>query len=69
MNGKDFIKAVKKWARANNRECEVFPKKGKGGHQQIRVSPNGLTTVKSGEVGKGLKEAMLKQLRMPKDAF
>lgn len=64
-----FIRALKKWAKAEGRTVEVLASRGKGGHRIVLLSPNGRTTVKTGEIGPGLKRAMMKQLKIPPDAF
>jgi mRNA interferase HicA len=69
MNGEEFIRKLKKWARKNGRDVTVEPQRGKGAHRIVKVSPDGITTVKSGEIKKGLKAAMMKQLKIPPDAF
>lgn len=69
MNGDEFIRALRKWARKNDREVIVDESRGKGGHRMVKLSPDGLTTVKSGEIGKGLKAVMMRQLKLPPDAF
>lgn len=69
MTGDQFIRALRKWARKNDREVEVFPSRGKGSHGQVRVTPGGLTTVKKGELGGPLKTKMMGDLGIPEDAF
>jgi hypothetical protein len=68
MNGKQFIRQARKWAKANGRELVVESSRGKGGHQIARIDPK-WTTVKTGEIGKGLLADMLDQLGIPKDEF
>ncbi|MGJ3232269.1 MAG: hypothetical protein ACFE0P_10765 [Oceanicaulis sp.] len=63
------MRALRKWAKAEGHAVEVLASRGKGGHQIVLVSPDGRTTVKSGEIGPGLKRAMMKQLKIPPDAF
>jgi mRNA interferase HicA len=68
MNGKEFIRRARRWAKAYGVELVVDASRGKGGHQQVR-GPGGLTHVKTGEIGPGLLQIMLKQLGIPKDEF
>jgi hypothetical protein len=68
MNGKQFIKRAREWARANNLEFRFRSDLGKGGHQIVYVGDR-LTTVKSGEIGPGLLRAMLRQLDIPTKEF
>lgn len=69
MKGDEFIRKARKWAKQNGRAFEIEPQRGKGGHQMVKMSPDGITTVKTGEIGKGLKAQMFKQLGLPPDAF
>ena len=68
MNGKQFIKQARSWAKANGQEFSIDASRGKGGHQMIRVGDR-KTTVKTSEIGPGLLNAMLGQLNIPKDEF
>ncbi len=68
MNGKQFIRRARKWAKANGLPERVEASRGKGGHQTQYIGKR-LTTVKSGEIGTGLLRAMLDQLGIPKDEF
>lgn len=47
---------------------QILPDRGKGGHCQVRLADR-LTTVKSGEIGKGLLAKMLRDMNVPKDEF
>jgi len=68
MNGKQFIKAARKWARSNGVAFEVEASRGKGGHQISRIG-NRWTTVQTGELKPGVFYAMLKQLDIPREEF
>ncbi|MCH8490738.1 MAG: hypothetical protein LAT81_12525 [Oceanicaulis sp.] len=68
MNGKEFIRRARAYARTHGLPFEVSPERGKGGHQLIRVAGRP-TTVKSGEIGTGLLHKMLRDLAIPKDTF
>lgn len=67
MDGKQFIRASRAWAKANGKAFDVTSQ-GKGGHQTVFVGAN-RTTVKAGEIGPGLLAAMLRQLGIPKEDF
>ena len=69
MNGREFIRALRKWARKNGHEITVHAARGKGGHQMVDCTSGGRTTVKSGEISKPLKDKMLEQLKLPPEAF
>lgn len=68
MNGKQFIRQAREWAKAHGQTVVVDSERGKGGHQLVRIGAN-KTFVKTGEIGPGLLHAMLKQLAIPKDEF
>lgn len=66
MNGKEFIRKVRKFARTNQVVVRVEPGKGKGSHQRLYYGDQ-FTTVKSSEIKEGLLNAMCKQLGINKD--
>jgi hypothetical protein len=68
MNGDQFIRRARKWARANDLPERVESSRGKGGHQTQYVGDQ-FTVVKTGEIGTGLQAAMLRQLGIPKGEF
>ena len=68
MNGKQFIKSAKIWAKAHGVEIRVVSDRGKGAHQALYLGDR-FAIVKSGEIGAGLFHAMLKQLGIPKEEF
>jgi mRNA interferase HicA len=69
MNGRQFIRRARKWAKANGRIISVEKSRGKGGHQIVRFDNGRWTTVKTGEIGTGLLNAMFDQLGIPKEEF
>ncbi len=68
MNGDQFIRRTRKWAKAHELDERVDPSRGKGGHVTQWIGDR-FTVVKTGEIGAGLLAAMLKQLGIPKDEF
>jgi hypothetical protein len=69
MNRDQFLRALRRYCRAENLDPPVFvPGHGKGGHGRVYVGDR-FTTIKSGEIGKGLHRAMLGQLGLPDDAL
>ena len=68
MNGKEFIRRLRAYAKKNHLDLAISPERGKGGHQLVRLSGKP-TTVKSGEIGKGLFAKMLRDLDIAKAAF
>ena len=68
MNGAQFIRRARKWAKAHDVVARVESSRGKGGHQMLYLGER-LTTVKTGEIQSGLFNAMLKQLGIPREEF
>jgi len=67
VNGKEFIRKVRKLARQTGAQVQLDRAQGKGSHQTLAYGAR-RTTVKSGEIGIGLLHAMCKQLGIdPKD--
>lgn len=69
MNGAQFIRKARKWGRKNGARFTEETKRGKGGHIILRRDNGQWTTVKTDEIGPGLKAAMLEQLGIPPGAF
>ncbi len=65
MDGKEFKKKVKKLAKENGVPYEET-RQGKGSHSRVYYGRN-FTTVKQGEIGPGLLNAMCKQLGIDKN--
>ena len=68
MNGTEFIKRAKRFARKSGRSWRFDPSVGKGSHGRLHVGGR-FTTVPRKEIGKGLLAAMLKDLDIDKEAF
>lgn len=69
MNRDQFIRALRSYCKANGLDAPRYDgAHGKGGHGRVYVGQK-FTTIRSGEIGKGLHRAMLDQLGLPKDAF
>ena len=68
MNGKEFIKRAKRYARKIGQECRFEASHGKGSHGRLYIGEN-FTTVKRIEIKPALFNAMLKQLRIKKEDF
>ncbi|MGI9506787.1 MAG: type II toxin-antitoxin system HicA family toxin [Geminicoccaceae bacterium] len=68
MNGSEFLKKVKKYARDNNVSFEFVPSEGKGSHGTLYLGGK-ISTVKDRkkEIGKGLLVRMCKQLGISQD--
>ena len=61
LDGKEFIRKVRKLARKTGTPMQLDRFQGKGSHQTLFYGGQ-QTTVKSGEIGVGLLHAMCKQL-------
>ncbi|TCS59971.1 hypothetical protein EDD55_11422 [Varunaivibrio sulfuroxidans] len=68
MNGTEFIKRAKRYAKNTGRDFRFEPAHGKGSHGRLYVGAN-YTTVKRSEIPNGLFNAMLKQLKIRKEEF
>ena len=68
MNGAEFIRRVRRYARKTGKEYSFDPSQGKGSHGLIYLGGR-LTTVPRKEIGSGLLGSMLKDLDIPKEEF
>ena len=68
MDGKEFVGRVRKLGRAKGIVVSLDRAHGKGSHQTLFFG-SARTTVKHGEIGKGLLHAMLKQLGIDPKEF
>ena len=70
MNGRQFIRHTRKWAKDKNLDVRFVASEGAGSHGTLYVG-NRKTTVKDRrkEIGKGLLNKMLADLGIEKDKF
>lgn len=68
MNGNEFIKREKKYAKANGLDSHFDPGRGKGSHGMLYIGDR-RASVKRSEIGRGLLNAMLTQLNIKKEDF
>ncbi len=70
MNGRQFVRHVRKWAKDNGLNVRFIASEGPGSHGTLYVG-NRKTTVKDRkkEIGKGLLKKMLADLEIAKDEF
>ena len=61
MNSRRFVQRVRKYARRLELDFDFDPRTGKGSHGRIWLGER-LTTVKHGELSKGLVRKMLRDL-------
>ena len=68
VNGIEFIRRVRRYAKKTDQTCYFDPSRGKGSHGLLYVGHR-RTVVKQGELSKGILTAMLKQLGIEKRDF
>ena len=70
MNGRQFVRHVRKWARTKGLDVRFIASEGPGSHGTLYIG-NRKTAVKDRrkEIGKGLLNKMLADLRIAKDEF
>ena len=68
MNGAEFIRRAKRYARESGLGFRFEAREGKGSHGQLYVGTN-RTVVKRTEIGEGLLRSMLKDLGIRKGEF
>ena len=68
MNGTEFTKRAKRYAKKTAQEFRFEAGPGKGSHGRLHIG-NRFTTVKRSEISKGLLAAMLAQLGIDKSEF
>ena len=68
MNGTEFIKRAKRYAKRSGQRYLFEPTPGRGSHGRLWIGHR-FTTVQRSELKKGVYFAMLKQLAIPKEDF
>ena len=68
MDGTEFIRRSKRYARKSGLKCLYDPRHGKGSHGRLHLGKR-ITTVPRKEIGNGLLAAMLKDLNIDKEKF
>ena len=68
MNGTEFVRRAKRYARKFGLTFRFDRSVGKGSHGRLHIGGR-FTTVPRRELGKGLLAAMLKDLGMDREAF
>ena len=68
MNGREFIRRTRRYARRTGQSFRFFPEHGKGSHGRVHVGGH-FTTVPYHEIGRGLYISMLKDLRINRREF
>ena len=68
MNGREFIRRARRYARRYGLEFYFNPVKGKGSHGTVYVGDR-VTTVPHGEIGVGLLASMMRDLNVNRREF
>jgi len=68
VTSREFIRRARRYARNTGQDFRFDPAHGKGSHGRLHVGSR-FTTVKPGELSKGLLAAMLRQLNIDRKDF
>lgn len=68
VTDQEFLRKLRRYAHGRGLRVEYLPDRGKGSHAQIRLGDR-TTTVRRGELGRGLLRAMLRDLDIDKKEF
>ncbi len=68
MNGREFIRRARRYARRTDQDFYLDTKKGKGSHVAVRVG-NRYTIVKYSEISNPMLHSMLRQLGIVRRDF
>ena len=68
MNGREFLRRARRYARRNGLEFSFDPTKGKGSHGEVRIG-GFKTIVQHGEISTDTLHSMLKDLRIDRRGF
>ena len=68
MDGSEFIRSAKRYAKRTGQEFRLEPGHGKGSHARLWIGGH-FTTVQRGELKSGTFQGMLKQLNINKEDF
>ena len=68
VNGREFVRRSRRYARENGLEFAYDPRRGKGSHGTVYVGEF-RTTVQHGEITRGTLAAMLRDLNIDGEEF
>ncbi len=68
MNGREFVRRARRYARKTGKEIRFDRRRGKGSHGTLYLG-NRHTMVKHGEISKGVLATMLKHLGIDRKEF
>ena len=68
VNGTEFVRRARRYARRVGKPFRFDPRHGKGSHGVLHLGDR-RTVVKHGELKTGVFQGMLKQLHIPKEDF
>lgn len=68
MNGREFVRRARRYARRNGLEFSFDPTRGKGSHGEVRIG-GFRTMVQYGEIKRSTLAGMLRQLNIDRREF
>jgi mRNA interferase HicA len=68
VNGREFVRRARRYARENELEFDYDPRRGKGSHGTVYIG-SFRTTVQHGEIPRGTLVAMLRDLNIDPTEF
>lgn len=68
VNGREFIRRARRYARRTGQNCHFDQRQGKGSHGMLYLGDR-QTVVKHGEISRGMLTAMLRQLGIDREDF
>ena len=68
MNGREFVRRARRYARRNRLDFFLDSRRGKGSHQIVYIESR-RTTVQHGEIGPGTFLSMLRDLNIRQEDF
>lgn len=68
MTSREFVRRARRYARRTGQDFRFDPAHGKGSHGRIYLG-SGFTTLKKGDLSRGLVAAMLRQLEIDRKDF
>ena len=68
MNGKEFVRRARRYARKNGLDFNLDPSRGRGNHSKLTIGDKS-TTVQHGEIAPRTLASMFRQLQINRREF
>ena len=68
MNGREFVRRARRYARANGQRFQIDHRRGKGSHETVYIGDRH-TVIKHSEIGPSLLASMLRDLGIARRDF